>query len=226
MGMEVIEESSQEGHRSQQSGSYNAADGSMGGRSAAAHHQSHFGVDVHPTSAYPPYSGSPIYGRPSFSAPTLVELALRLATIVFSIIAFSVIAATSQNGFKFDNYGAFNYLLAINVLAFVYSILQVAHWTYKYGYGKNLLPPWGGACATFVCDQVLAYLLMSASSSGATATVLSQDGLGSAWPAICNGLQNFCTQAEASVSMSFLAFFSIAPSSLLSGYQLLELLRA
>ena len=59
--------------------------------------------------------------------------------------------------------------------------------------------------------QVLAYLLISSSSSAATRV----DDWQSNW-----GKDEFTQMASASVSMSFLAFVAFAVSSLISGYNL------
>lgn len=59
--------------------------------------------------------------------------------------------------------------------------------------------------------QILAYLLMSASSSSATRV----DDWVSNW-----GSDEFTEMATASIAMSFLAFLAFALSSLVSGYNL------
>ena len=62
--------------------------------------------------------------------------------------------------------------------------------------------------------QVLAYLLISASSSAATRV----DDWQSNW-----GKDEFTERATAAVSMAFLAFIAFALSSLISGYNLFTL---
>ena len=59
--------------------------------------------------------------------------------------------------------------------------------------------------------QILAYLLISASSAAATRV----DDWQSAW-----GKDEFTEMASASVAMAFLAFIAFAFSSLISGYEL------
>lgn len=61
--------------------------------------------------------------------------------------------------------------------------------------------------------QILAYLLMSASSSAATRV----DDWISNW-----GADEFTMMASASIAMSFLAFLAFALSSLISGYNLCD----
>ncbi|CAK9169361.1 unnamed protein product [Ilex paraguariensis] len=79
----------------------------------------------------------------------------------------------------------------------------------------------GGLCRTFMASdfsstiissfEILAYLLISASSSAATRVV---DWV-SNW-----GKDEFTEMASASIGMSFLAFIAFALSSLISGYNL------
>ncbi|KAJ9568254.1 hypothetical protein OSB04_004220 [Centaurea solstitialis] len=64
-----------------------------------------------------------------------------------------------------------------------------------------------------ILAQILAYLLISSSSSAATRV----DDWVSNW-----GKDEFTKMASASVVMSFFAFISFALSSLLSGYNLLD----
>ena len=61
-----------------------------------------------------------------------------------------------------------------------------------------------------LCNQVLAYLLMSASTA-----VTRVDDWVSNW-----GKDEFTEMASASIAMSFLAFLAFAFSSLISGYNL------
>ncbi|CAN1154543.1 CASP-like protein 4A3 [Linum perenne] len=63
----------------------------------------------------------------------------------------------------------------------------------------------------FLRTLILAYLLISASSSAATRV----DDWQSNW-----GKDEFTVMATASVAMSFLAFVSFAVSSIISGYNL------
>lgn len=70
-----------------------------------------------------------------------------------------------------------------------------------------------GRICLFMWLQILAYLLMSASSSAATRV----DDWISNW-----GADEFTMMASASIAMSFLAFLAFALSSLISGYNLCD----
>ncbi|PNX72698.1 hypothetical protein L195_g028591, partial [Trifolium pratense] len=80
------------------------------------------------------------------------------------------------------------YCLSVNVIGFAYSALQAFDLAYQ---------------------LVVAYLLISASSSAATRV----DDWQSNW-----GKDEFTEMATVSVGMSFLAFSAFAMSSLISGY--------
>lgn len=67
---------------------------------------------------------------------------------------------------------------------------------------------------TFSCSQILSYLLLSASSSAA----FRVDDWQSNW-----GKDKFPDMAKTSVALSFIAFVSMAASSVLSGYALCTL---
>ncbi|GKC92905.1 CASP-like protein 4A3, partial [Tanacetum coccineum] len=84
------------------------------------------------------------------------------------------------------------YLVAVNAIAFTYAAFQAIDLTYH---------------------LILAYLLISSSSSAATRIedwVLN-------W-----GKDDFTKKASASIAMSFLAFLGFAFSSLISGYNLCD----
>ncbi|KAL6281137.1 hypothetical protein ACE6H2_018018 [Prunus campanulata] len=120
-------------------------------------------------------------------------LGFRVSEVVLCLISFSVMAADKTQGWSgdsFDRYKEYRYCLAVNVIAFVYAAFQAYNLSYH---------------------LVLAYLLISASSSAATRV----DDWQSNW-----GKDEFTEMATASVSMAFLAFVAFALSSLISGYNL------
>ena len=66
-------------------------------------------------------------------------------------------------------------------------------------------------------QQVLAYALMGASAAGAEGAAVLQDN------DYCDSINQFCQQAEAAVSMSFVAFIFLAASGFLYVVRLLKL---
>ncbi|CAA0836111.1 CASP-like protein 4A3 [Striga hermonthica] len=143
-----------------------------------------------------------------------VALGLRAFEVVACLVSFSVMAADRTRGWSgdsFDRYIEYRYCVAVNVIAFVYSGFQSFEVAYHLATGKLVIVHQLRHLVSFTMDQILAYLLMSASSSAATRV----DDWISNW-----GGDEFTLMASASIAMSFLAFVAFALSSLVSGYNL------
>lgn len=141
-------------------------------------------------------------------------LGLRVCQVILCLISFSVMAADKTQGWSgdsFDRYQEYRYCLSMAVIAFVYSGLQASDLAYDSATGKHFISHHLRYHFDFVMDQILAYLLLSASSSAATRV----DDWVSNW-----GKDQFTQMATASIGMSFLAFAAFALSSLISGYNL------
>ncbi|XP_068335154.1 CASP-like protein 4A1 [Pyrus communis] len=142
---------------------------------------------------------------------------LRISGFVLCLISFSVMAADKSQGWALDSfyrYKEFRFCLAVNVIGFVYSGLQTYDLTYFITSGKHVIQHHLRYYFDFLLDQILTYLLMSASSSAA----IRVDDWESNW-----GKDKFPDMARASVALSFLAFIAFASSSLISGYTLCTL---
>ncbi|KAJ4745181.1 CASP-like protein [Rhynchospora pubera] len=141
-------------------------------------------------------------------------LAARVAAMVFSIVAFSVLAADRNKGWardSYNKYSQFRYCETVNVIGFLYSGLQLYALIHYKRNKKHIIRRPLGDYLDFIMDQVLAYLLISASSS-ATARVRD-------W--VVNwGSDPFPNMANGSIAVTFLAFLAFAVSSLLSAYNL------
>ncbi|KAL8547490.1 hypothetical protein ACS0TY_006999 [Phlomoides rotata] len=143
-----------------------------------------------------------------------VALAFRVFEVIACLISFSVMAADKTEGWSgdsFDRYIEYRYSVAVNVIGFVYSGFQAFDLGYYLGTDKHVFVHHLRHHFDFALDQILAYLLMSASSSAATRV----DDWISNW-----GADEFTLMASASIAMSFLAFLAFAFSSLISGYNL------
>ncbi|XP_054790348.1 CASP-like protein 4A2 [Prosopis cineraria] len=141
-------------------------------------------------------------------------LGFRLSEVLLCLISFSVMAADKTQGWSgdsFDRYKEYRYCLSVNVIAFVYSGFQACGLAWRSVTGTNIINHHLRCHFDFFMDQILAYLLISASSSAATRV----DDWQSNW-----GKDKFTEMASASVGMSFLAFIAFAFSSLISGYNL------
>ncbi|KAK2661793.1 hypothetical protein Ddye_000367 [Dipteronia dyeriana] len=144
-------------------------------------------------------------------------LGFRVCGFVFNLVSFSVLAADKDRGWALDSfyrYKEFRYSLAVNVIAFVYCGFQAFDLVYKLTTGKRRTRNHLRCYLDFSMDQMLTYLLMSASSSAAVRI----DDWQSNW-----GKDEFPDMAKASVGLSFLAFLSLGCSSLISGYTLCSL---
>ncbi|XP_042049338.1 CASP-like protein 4A3 [Salvia splendens] len=145
-----------------------------------------------------------------------VALAFRVFEVISCLISFSVMAADKTEGWSGDSFGRYieyRFCVAVNVIGFVYSGFQALDLAYYLGKEKHVFAHHLRYHFEFAMDQILAYLLMSASSSAATRV----DDWISNW-----GADEFTLMASASISMSFLAFLAFAISSLVSGYNLCD----
>ncbi|CAN4082455.1 unnamed protein product [Withania somnifera] len=141
-------------------------------------------------------------------------LGFRIFGFLFCLVSFSVMAADRHQGWaldSFERYKEFRYCMSMNVIGFVYSGAQAFDLAYQSATGKNIVQHNLRYMFDFALDQVVTYLLISASSSAATRI----DDWQSNW-----GKDKFPDMASASVAMSFLSFAALAFSSLLSGYVL------
>lgn len=177
-------------------------------------------------------SGSSYYTS-QFGSMKNIGLALRFGSAIFSLIAFSVIISTNEKRVaagstffvKFSDYQAYNYLAALNLLSFLYSSGQLV----LLAQARNssiLSSPVKWGASVYLCDQMLAFLIISSSSSAATASELSRHGLRNIWPPACSTwkLSLFCSKADVAVGMSFISFLFMLLSSFSSGYHLSKLL--
>lgn len=139
-------------------------------------------------------------------------LGFRVCEFVVCLVSFCVMAADKKRGWaldSFDRYIEFRYSMSVNVIGFAYSGLQGLDLLIQLTTGKNLSRSKLRYYFDFAMDQILAYLLLSASTSAFTRV----DDWISNW-----GQDKFPAMATASVGVSFLAFAAFALSSLISGY--------
>ncbi|KAJ0971705.1 hypothetical protein J5N97_019664 [Dioscorea zingiberensis] len=139
---------------------------------------------------------------------------LRAAAGALSLIAFSLMASDKTQGWagdSFDRYTEYKYLVSVNVIVFVYSGFQLCAHLHLVLKKKSIIHPPINLYFDLIMDQVLAYLLMSSSSSAATR---NNDWVTSF------GSDAFTKRASSSIAMSFLTFFALAFSSLISAHSL------
>ncbi|PIM99781.1 hypothetical protein CDL12_27721 [Handroanthus impetiginosus] len=143
-------------------------------------------------------------------------LGFRVFGFLFCLVSLSVMAADRNKGWaldSFDRYKEFRYSMSVNVIGFVYTGAQAVDSSYNLATGKYIVHHQQKLryYFDFALDQMIAYLLISASSSAA----IRVDDWQLNW-----GKDKFPDFATASISMSFLAFVALASNSLISGYAL------
>ncbi|KAL6842727.1 hypothetical protein ACP4OV_027571 [Aristida adscensionis] len=130
----------------------------------------------------------------------LLSVTLRLATAVLSLVSFSLMASARTSGWAGDYYARhqqYRYAVAVNVIVCAYSVAQL----------------FGEICSlssdyfSLLLDQVLAYLLMSASSAAASRNDLWVSRFGS---------DPFTKKINSAVWLSFFAFLALAANSVIS----------
>ncbi|XP_073108725.1 CASP-like protein 4A2 isoform X2 [Elaeis guineensis] len=141
-------------------------------------------------------------------------LGLRVSAMLLCLVSFSVMAADKTEGWAgdfFDRYEEYRYCLAVNIIVFVYSGFQVIKEVHHSITKKFIVRRPKEFVFDFSMDQILAYLLLSASSAAASRSDV--------WVSRFGG-DDFTHMINASVAMAFLAFIAIAVSSLISAYYL------
>ncbi|KAF0906697.1 hypothetical protein E2562_012524 [Oryza meyeriana var. granulata] len=146
------------------------------------------------------------------------SVTLRVATAVLSLVAFSLMASARTSGWDGDHYGRYGqyrYAVAVNVVVCIYSIAQA------FGEIRRLVSPrfifrsTSSYYFSLFLDQVLAYLLMSASSAAASRNDLWVSRFGK---------DPFNKKINSAVWFSFIAFIALATNSLISTANLFSMI--
>ncbi|XP_047329762.1 CASP-like protein 4C1 [Impatiens glandulifera] len=144
----------------------------------------------------------------------ILILTFRLGAFCFSLAAaifMLVNPRPSNNSPRWYNYDAFRFVLAANGIVAVYSMLEMAAAVWEISTGVTILPEIFQVWFDFSHDQVFAYLLLSAASTGA--------GLARTLRDTCTANNAFCKQTDISVALGFVGFVFLGLSSLLSGFR-------
>ncbi|XP_047320178.1 CASP-like protein 4C1 [Impatiens glandulifera] len=145
----------------------------------------------------------------------MLILIFRLGSFCFTVAAaiFMVVNPRGSNSPRWYDYGSFRYVLAANGIVAVYSLVEMAAAVWEISTGVTIFPEIFQVWFDFSHDQVFAYLLLSASSTGAGfARTLRTTGT-------CTGSNAFCVQTAISVALGFIGFAFVGLSSLLSGFR-------
>ncbi|CAD6257096.1 unnamed protein product [Miscanthus lutarioriparius] len=138
-----------------------------------------------------------------------LAVALRLVTVVLSLLAFSIMASTRTSAWNAGRYEPYRYAVGVNVVVCFYSIVQA------FAVIRPLIWPssmsrsastYFSYCSLFF-DQVLAYLLVSASSAAASRN--------HQWVSRF-GTDQFSSKINIAVWFSFLGFLALSANALIS----------
>ncbi|QCE03246.1 hypothetical protein DEO72_LG8g1270 [Vigna unguiculata] len=139
------------------------------------------------------------------------SLGLRGIALFLSLISLMLMASNKHGDWKeFDKYQEYRYLLAVAILSSLYSGVQVFRQVHELSTGKNMIQPTTAGLIDFVGDQVVAYLLLSSTSSAIPITDRMRETSDSI----------FTDSSAAAIAFSFFAFWCLALSAVISGYKL------
>ncbi|KHN33251.1 CASP-like protein [Glycine soja] len=138
---------------------------------------------------------------------------LGLRGIALSMSLFSLIFMARNKygyGYEFDKFEEYRYLVAVATLSTLYTAVQVFRQVHEISTMKSLMQPRTEGLIDFVGDQVLAYLLISSTSSAIPLTDQMRKVT----------INVFTDFSAASIAFSLFAFCSLALSAVVSGYKL------
>ncbi|KAG8077350.1 hypothetical protein GUJ93_ZPchr0007g5465 [Zizania palustris] len=97
-----------------------------------------------------------------------LSVALRVATAVLSLAAFVIIASAGAGaGDPYNSYELYRYAEGVNLVVFIYSTLQAVGEIRRLVWPRSTSRSLSSYGVSLLLDQILAYLLMSASSTAA-----------------------------------------------------------
>ncbi|KAL2667925.1 hypothetical protein AAZV13_01G097900 [Glycine max] len=139
------------------------------------------------------------------------SLGLRGIALFMSLISL-ILTASNKHGYwnNFDKFEEYRYMLAVAALSSLYTVVQVFRQVHELFTGKSLMRPKTEGLIDFVGDQVVAYLLISSTSSAIPATDEMRE--------VTTNI--FTDSAAAGIAFSFFAFCCLALSAVISGYKL------
>uniref|UniRef100_A0A0D9X383 CASP-like protein n=1 Tax=Leersia perrieri TaxID=77586 RepID=A0A0D9X383_9ORYZ len=138
-----------------------------------------------------------------------IVLVLRAAAAALAFVAVALVASCRHGDWmEFTRYQEYRYLLAVSVVASVYSALQAMRGFLRMRAAGN------GACAAtfldFAGDQAVGYLLITASSAALPITIRMRSAV----------VNTFTDAITASISLAFVSFAALSFSAMLTGFRL------
>ncbi|KAG6532343.1 CASP-like protein 4A3 [Zingiber officinale] len=139
---------------------------------------------------------------------------LRVSAALLCLVSFSIMVADNTPGWagdSFARYSEYRYLVSVNAMAFLYSAFQAYGKIHHLIFKKIIIHPPLSFYFDLAMDQVLAYLLLSASSIAASRNDVWVSRFGS---------DEFIQLADGSITIAFLAFVPLSLSALISAHNL------
>ncbi|KAL5221535.1 hypothetical protein ABZP36_026248 [Zizania latifolia] len=147
-----------------------------------------------------------------------LSVALRMVTAVLSLAAFAVMASARTSGWDGDHYGRYEqyrYAVVVNAIVCIYSIAQALGDIRRMVSPRFIFRSTSSYYFSLILDQVLAYLLVSASSAAASRNDLWVSRFGN---------DPFNKRISSSVWLSFIGFIALAANSLISTVDLFSMI--
>ncbi|KAL9233685.1 hypothetical protein vseg_008647 [Gypsophila vaccaria] len=139
-------------------------------------------------------------------------LLFRVATFVFSLSSFVFMLTNSRSHPRWFDFDSSRFVLAANGIVAVYSLVEMVASVWEITTGATLFPEVYQVWFDFGHDQVFAYLLLAANSSGSTLLkTLRAD--------TCSNTSAFCVQSDISIALGFAGFLFLSLASLMSGFR-------
>ncbi|CAL9039595.1 CASP-like protein 4A3 [Musa acuminata AAA Group] len=139
-------------------------------------------------------------------------LGLRVSAALLCLVSFSVMVADNTEGWAGDSFGRYSeyrYLVSVTAIAFGYSAFHIYAKVHHVILKKYIIRSPINYYFDLTMDQILAYLLIAASSVAASRNDLWMSRFGS---------DEFMDMANVSIAISFLAFVALALSALISAH--------
>ncbi|WVZ67165.1 hypothetical protein U9M48_016285 [Paspalum notatum var. saurae] len=146
---------------------------------------------------------------------TVVVVVLRAAAAVTAFVGVALVASCRHGDWmEFGRYPEYRYLLGASVVACVYSAAQAVRDIRRRirvsYYDGSTATSAGGGLVDFAGDQVVAYLLMTASSAALPITLRMRSAV----------INVFTDAMVAAITLGFIAFAALALSAMISGFRL------
>ncbi|CAL4992931.1 unnamed protein product [Urochloa decumbens] len=137
-----------------------------------------------------------------------LSMALRAIAAVLSLLAFSIMASARTSGWNDSgHFETYRYTIGVNVVVCFYSIVQAVAKIRRLVWPSSISRSISSYCCSLFLDQVLAYLLISASSAAASRNHLWVSKLGT---------DRYNNKINIAVWFSFLGFLALSANALIS----------